>query len=170
MAQLVYNKDPKVAIQGQLAEPMAPMRIISRLVETAALEPGVAVTAGTDKVKQVVLSTDGADLVGITCLQDYLESKPTGVVDAGTGEIMTESKYQIGRQVGVMAEGSVFMKVGTTLATSAIGGEVGIADGHVVDGAATGAYRLFLEEAPEGLAAGALVKIRIAGPQGAEGA
>ena len=79
---------------------------------------------------------------------------------------MTESKYAVGRQVGVMAEGSVFMKAGATL-TSAIGDEVGIVDGHVVTGTATGAYRLFLEEAPEGLAAGALVKIRIAGPQGA---
>lgn len=168
MAQLVYNKDPKVAMQGQLAEPMAPMRIISRLVETAALEPGVAVTAGTDASKQVVLSTTGADLVGITCLQDYLESKPTGVVDADTGEIMTEAKYQVGKQVGVMAEGTVFMPVGVTLALSTIGGEVGIgANGYVIDGAATGAYRLFLEEAPEGLTAGALVKIRIAGPQGA---
>ncbi len=168
MVQLVYNENPAVAVQGQLAEPMAPMRIVSRIVETAALEPGVAVTAGTDKVKQVVLSTDGADIVGITCLQDYLESKPTGVVDADTGEIMTEAKYQVGRQVGVMAAGTVFMPVGVTLSTTAIGEEVGIgANGYVIDGACTGTYRLFLEEAPEGLAAGALVKIRVAGPQGA---
>ena len=173
MVQLAYNKDPAVAIQGQLAEPMAPMRIISRLVETAAIAPGLAVSAGTDATKQVVISADANSVVGIAVLQDYIENKPTGVVDADTGEIMTTATYPVGKQLGVMCEGTVWCLVAAAgLTTPVIGEELdATAAGDFVRsaGANTSAYKCFLDDVSKtgNLAAGDLIKVRIQGPQGA---
>ena len=163
MAQLVYSKDPAIAIKGQMAEPMAPFRIMSGIAE-AKIGVGMPVKRVSDKV---VAAGNGVDFYGFTVMQDYLESKPTGVVDAGTGEIMTEVAFEAKQQCGVMVEGVIFVEAGEDLSGADLGDELVTAGGKVVatDGS-HGLNRIFLEEIPAG-GADTLVKVRLAGPQGA---
>lgn len=162
MAQLVYSKDPAIAIQGQIAEPMGPMRIMSGIAE-AKIGVGLPVKRVSDKV---VAAGDGADFYGFTVMQDYLESKPTGVIDADTGEIETEVAFAAKQQCGVMVEGTIFVVAGADLSGVALGTELFAVSGKVAIAGDAGLNRIFLEEVPAG-GADTLVKVRLAGPQGA---
>lgn len=182
MAQLVYEKDPAPATQGQMAEPMAPMRIVSRLVKAGeSIAPGVpvAMEAGS---KQIVTGTvDKDSFAGVLVLQDYLENKPTGTVDAGTGEIMTEVKFKEKQQCGLMQEGSIWVVAGEAMTSAdfgleleatATGGFVKLSDAAV--GTAS-PYKVFLSDVTGTFNANAalstmLVKVLISGPQGAPAA
>lgn len=162
MAQLVYSKDPAIAIKGQMAEPMAPHRIMSGIAQDK-IGVGMPVQRISDKV---VAAGEGAGFYGFTVMQDYLESKPTGVVDAGTGEIMTEVAFEAKQQCGVMVEGVIFVEAGEDLSSTALGAELFAVGGKVEAAGTPGLNRIFLEEVPAG-GADTLVKVRLAGPQGA---
>ncbi len=189
--QLEYNKEPAVALQGMMAEPMAPFRNVSRIAEED-IEFGLAVKAGTDPVKEALVCAAPEDFIGFAVMSDNKEMQKTGVVtslataqagrqtygDGDTskvalGEVFAGATIKQFEQFSVMQEGTIWVPSGAAI-TGAVGDELEVdAAGKVVDIAdaatSTGArYKIFIVEMPTAVgAADVLLKVRVSGPQGA---
>ena len=189
--QLEYNREPAVAVQGMMAEPMAPFRNVSRIAEED-IEFGLAVKAGTDPTTQAEVCAAPADFIGFAVMSDNREMQKTGVVTSlataqagrqaygegetskvALGEVYASATIEQFEQFAVMQEGTIFVPSGAAL-SGGVGDELEIdAAGKVVDIAdaavSTGArYKIFIVEKTDAVgSADVLVKVRVSGPQGA---
>lgn len=189
--QLEYNKEPAVALQGMMAEPMAPFRNVSRIAEED-IDYGLAVKAGTDPVKQALLCAAAADFIGFAVMSDNREMQKTGVVTSladasgdrqaygdgfssktALGEVFAGATIKEFEQFSVMQEGTIWVPSGAAI-TGGVGDELEVdAAGKVIDitdpATSTGArYKIFIVEMPTAVgAADVLLKVRVSGPQGA---
>jgi len=101
MAQLTYPQDLVNAFEGMLADTGMRNDVLSRVGEEAVSFPhGVALVAGTDPDKQVLLPTGAAKLVGVAV---HSHANEVGADDLNL--------VDQGRYVGALHVGRIYVKV-----------------------------------------------------------
>lgn len=99
--QTSYSQYMGKAYAGMIADVQYDNHIESKLVQTAAIEPGFVVSRGTDKAKQVV--TGGIAPLGVVVRSMDQENNASGNIE-----------YAIADAVGVMTSGSIWVNIVNT--------------------------------------------------------
>lgn len=106
MAQLTYTADPALGFSGMLSAGfISPKQIEGKLVETAAVQFGTSVEAGSDAVTQVVTLATLANWSGVAVAASNVE-----VATGASGE------YKVETVAPIMTRGRVFVIAGAAVA------------------------------------------------------
>ena len=101
MPQTSYTTNMAKAYKGLVADVQYDNHIESKLVQTAAIVPGVVVSRGTDKEKQVV--TGGILPIGVSVRDLAHENNASDALE-----------YAVGDAIGVMTSGSLWVTIANT--------------------------------------------------------